>query len=87
MSDFSNYSRSSSDNKISVTDVMRFSYTYFVDNFSLFVKLSIVPMLLWILLNVSAEVLLNEYGIAFNHSFRVLLFRHHLHLYGTVSFY
>ena len=67
MLDFSNYSRSSSDNKISVTDVMRFSYTYFVHNFSLFVKLSIVPMLLWILLNVSAEVLLNEYGIAFNH--------------------
>lgn len=30
-------------------------------------KLSIVPMLLWIVLNVSSEILLIEYGIVFNH--------------------
>ena len=67
MSDPSNVSQPMSGKKISVTDVMRLSYSYFVDHFSLFIKLSIVPMVLWVTLNMSAEVLLNEYGIAFNH--------------------
>lgn len=67
MSDSSNVTQPKSDKKISVTYVMRLSYTYFIDNFPLFIKLSIVPMLLWVLINVSSEVLLNEYSIVFNH--------------------
>ena len=55
-----------SDQKISVTDVMRLSYTYFIDHFFLFIKLSFVPMLLWIALNVSSEILRIEYGIEFS---------------------
>ena len=67
MSDQSNVTPSRSDQKISVTDVLRLSYTYFIDHFLLFIKLSILPMLLWIALKVLSEILHIEYGIKFNH--------------------
>lgn len=67
MSDPSNITQTMSDKKLSVTDVMRLSYSYFITHFSLFIKLATVPMILWIVLNMSSEVLLNEYGIVFNH--------------------
>jgi hypothetical protein len=61
--------RNPSDNKISINGVISQSYTFFTNNLGQFVKLAMIPTLLWICSELVNEYLSVEYSIFYNNTY------------------
>jgi hypothetical protein len=55
-----------SDNKISIDGVISQSYTYFMNNFSQFITLAMIPIILWVYLELATDYLYMEHAISYN---------------------